>query len=296
MTPPLTGPELAHAFEQAEALHLQRQVDTYGRITGRAARTLSVCGGVAAFTDPAFGRKLNHVTGFAMGVAVDAAALAALEAGYAALGLGTEVDLCPHAHASAAPALGARGYVLDAFSNTYARRLDDIDVDADVNADADADAALDGAGAVEIVGARAAVERDFVAASVAGFSVQAQQRPRALLEALAQVALARADTQLFVARLDGAVAGSAGMSVLDTQAGPIAHLYIASTLPEARGRGVQSALLRARLARARRLGCVLAQVTVRTANVSARNTERAGFALAYTKATLARRPGGAPGA
>ena len=117
MTPPLTGPELAHAFEQAEALHLQRQVDTYGRITGRAARTLSVCGGVAAFTDPAFGRKLNHVTGFAMGVAVDAAALAALEAGYAALGLGTEVDLCPHAHASAAPALGARGYVLDAFSN-----------------------------------------------------------------------------------------------------------------------------------------------------------------------------------
>jgi len=276
MTPPLTGPELAHAFEQAEALHLQRQVDTYGRITGRAARTLSVCGGVAAFTDPAFGRKLNHVTGFAMGVAVDAAALAALEAGYAALGLGTEVDLCPHAHASAAPALGARGYVLDAFSNTYARRLDDIDVDADVNADA--------------------VERDFVAASVAGFSVQAQQRPRALLEALAQVALARADTQLFVARLDGAVAGSAGMSVLDTQAGPIAHLYIASTLPVARGRGVQSALLRARLARARRLGCVLAQVTVRTANVSARNTERAGFALAYTKATLARRPGGAPGA
>ena len=75
---------------------------------------------------------------------------------------------------------------------------------------------------------------------------------------------------------------------MQTPRGCVGELYIASTLPAFRRRGVQAALLRARLAAARDAGCALVFVGARLANTSARNVERAGFRLAFTKATFAR--------
>ena len=275
---PLTGPELGQALEQAEATHLSLQVAAYTRLSGRSeSRVIAMSGGVAAITEAAFGRKLNHVTGLGMGVPVFSDELAELEKIYAALGLDTQVDICPHAHGSALAVLAERDYRVNAFSNTYARYLPPDEVFA---------APRDG---IEIVADRAIVEPIFVEQSVAGFSVQAVSRPVILLETLARIALQRSDTLLFAARCDGSIAGTAGMSLIETGAGLVAHLYIASTLPAQRGRGIQLALLNARLAAARSAGCVLACVTARPANTSARNTERAGFGLAYTKSTFVRR-------
>ena len=271
----LTSPQVARAIEAAEAHHLRVQVDTWRALGAAGAHVVAIGGGVAAFTEPLFGRKLNHVTGLGMDGPVDEAALAHVEAAYAGCGLGTEIDLCPHADAALLPLLARRGYGVNAFSHTYAHTLDDV-----------APAAEMPAGLEILQGADAAAL--FVEASVAGFGLQAQARPRALLEALARIALARDDTALFVARIGGRVAGSAGLSVAETPLGRIGELYIASTLPEWRGRGVQMALLRARLAAARAAGCALAVVMARPANTSARNTERAGFRLAFTKATFAR--------
>ena len=274
----LTSPQVARAIEAAEAHHLRVQVDTWRALGASEAHVVDVGTGVAAFTETLFGRKLNHVTGLGMGdAAVDEDALAALEQAYAARGLATEIDLCPHADASLLSLLARRGYAVNAFSNTYARTLDDVDADSPNARGQD----------VEILQGDAAAAL-FVDASVEGFSLQATQRPRELLVALARIAHARADTSLFVARVDGRIAGSAGLSVAQTPLGPIGELYIASTLPDRRGRGVQAALLRARLAAARDAGCALAVVMARAANTSARNTERAGFHLAFTKATLAR--------
>ncbi len=268
----LTSPSVAAAVEAAEARHLRVQVDTWRALGAADAHIVDIAGGVAAFTERLFGRKFNHVTGIGMSGPVDAGALAALEAAYAARGLGTEIDLCPHAATSLLPLLARRGYAVNAFSNTYARTLDDVvasEPGIEVLAGGDADAL-------------------FVEASIAGFSVQAEKRPRELLAALARIAHAREDTSLFVARVDGRVAGSAGLSVAETALGRVGELYIASTLPEFRGRGVQTALLRARLVAARAAGCALAVVMARPANGSARNTERAGFSLAFTKATFAK--------
>lgn len=271
----LTAPEVARAIEGAEAHHLRLQVDTWRALQGNDAHAVEIAGGVAAFTEPLFGRKLNHVTGLGMRGAVEAPALEALEAAYAVRGSGVEIDLCPHAEPGLLPLLAARGYAVNAFSNTYARTLDGV---ACVAAPAPGIEVLQGADAAA----------PFVEASIAGFSVQARQAPRELLAALARIAHARDDTALFVALVDGQVAGSAGLSVAETPLGRIGELYIASTLPEFRGRGVQAALLRARLAAARAAGCALAVVMARPANTSARNTERAGFRLAFTKATFAR--------
>ena len=73
------------------------------------------------------------------------------------------------------------------------------------------------------------------------------------------------------------MAGSGGMALIETKKGGVAHLYIDSTLPEYRGRGVQAALLRARLGDARKAGFDLASVGARPGNGSCRNIERAGI-------------------
>ena len=272
----LTSPSVAAAIETAEAHHLRLQVETWRALSAADAHVVEIAGGVAAFTQRLFGRKLNHVTGLGMHGPVEADALASLEAAYAERGLGVEIDLCPHASKDVLALLGRRGYAVNAFSNTYARTLDSVP-----------DAGLATTGGIEVLQGVPADEL-FVEASIAGFSVQADKRPRELLAALARIAHAREDTTLFVARVDGRVAGSAGLSVAETPLGRIGELYIASTLPEFRGRGVQTALLQARLVAAKAAGCVLAVVMARPANTSARNTERAGFALAFTKATFAR--------
>ncbi|HEY8977078.1 MAG TPA: GNAT family N-acetyltransferase [Burkholderiaceae bacterium] len=269
----LTSPDVAATLEAAEAWHLRVQCETWRTLGAAHAHAVGIGGGVAAFTERLFGRKLNHVTGLGMDGPVDEDALARLEAAYAERGLATEIDLCPHADARVPALLARRGYAVNAFSNTYARTLDGVSGRAPSG--------------IEILQGDAA-RALFVEASVDGFSLQAQQRPRELLEALARIALARDDTSVFVARIDGRVAGSAGLSAMDTPRGRVGELHIASTLPAFRGRGVQAALLQARLAAARDAGCALVFVGARPANTSARNVERAGFGLAFTKTTFAR--------
>jgi GNAT superfamily N-acetyltransferase len=64
----------------------------------------------------------------------------------------------------------------------------------------------------------------------------------------------------------------------------------AATLPAHRRRGVQSALLAARLEAAGRLGCDVATVTTHPGSKSQENVHRQGFALLYTRAILVREP------
>jgi GNAT superfamily N-acetyltransferase len=71
--------------------------------------------------------------------------------------------------------------------------------------------------------------------------------------------------------------------------GSLAQLAGAGTIPKARGRGVQKALLYRRLADARRAGCTLAVVTTAPGTRSQENVMRRGFELLYTRAILIRR-------
>ena len=64
----------------------------------------------------------------------------------------------------------------------------------------------------------------------------------------------------------------------------------AATLPASRRRGVQSALLQARLVRAREAGCDMAVVTTQPGSKSQENVQRAGFELIYSRAVLVKEP------
>lgn len=89
-----------------------------------------------------------------------------------------------------------------------------------------------------------------------------------------------------VAVIDGAPVGAASVLVL----GETAVLGGAATRPAYRRRGVQRALIEARLAVAARAGCELAVVTADPGSSSGRNAERAGFQLVCTHVGM-RAPG-----
>ena len=92
---------------------------------------------------------------------------------------------------------------------------------------------------------------------------------RALEPALAR----HAHHYRFVAERDGRAVGAASLHVHRHAA----WLRAAVVLPEARGLGIQRALIAARLARARALGCDLAGSLADAGSVSAGNLERLGF-------------------
>jgi GNAT superfamily N-acetyltransferase len=86
----------------------------------------------------------------------------------------------------------------------------------------------------------------------------------------------------YLAFVEGEIAGGAAVSA---DLG-VCGLFGASTLPAFRRRGVQSALLAARLTWAREKGCDLAVSITRPGSISHRNIERSGFRVAYTRTKL----------
>jgi len=70
----------------------------------------------------------------------------------------------------------------------------------------------------------------------------------------------------------------------------IAQLTGAATAPAHRRRGVQTALLLARLTDAAAAGCDIAVVTTQPGSRSQRNVQRRGFDLLYTRAVLVKQP------
>jgi GNAT superfamily N-acetyltransferase len=88
----------------------------------------------------------------------------------------------------------------------------------------------------------------------------------------------------FAALVDGTmVACGAGMVIPEHR---ILALFGAGTLPEFRGRGLQTTLLQARMRAAAQTGCEYAAIVTNGGTTSQRNAERLGFRVAYSKVTV----------
>jgi ribosomal protein S18 acetylase RimI-like enzyme len=92
------------------------------------------------------------------------------------------------------------------------------------------------------------------------------------------------NVECYLARVDGAVAGGATLALREGVAG----LFGASTLPAFRNRGLQTALLRQRLARAMAEKCDLAVCIAQPGSISQRNVVRQGFSALYTRVKFER--------
>ena len=90
----------------------------------------------------------------------------------------------------------------------------------------------------------------------------------------------------YLALRDGVIAGGASLRMTEG----IAQLTGAATAPAHRRRGVQTALLLARLTDAAAAGCDIAVVTTQPGSRSQQNVQRRGFDLLYTRAVLVKQP------
>jgi GNAT superfamily N-acetyltransferase len=100
-----------------------------------------------------------------------------------------------------------------------------------------------------------------------------------LIGDLARVSAMRPDGVSFIAELEGCPVATGGLSIDDG----VALFAGASTIPEARKKGAQRALLDARLRYAAEAGCDLAMMCAEPGSASQRNAEREGFRIAYTR-------------
>jgi hypothetical protein len=96
---------------------------------------------------------------------------------------------------------------------------------------------------------------------------------------LSRVSARRPDGLSFLAEIGGEPVATGALSICEG----VALLAGASTVPEARRRGAQLALLDARLDYAARQGCDLAMMCAQPGSSSQRNAERQGFRIAYTR-------------
>jgi GNAT superfamily N-acetyltransferase len=83
----------------------------------------------------------------------------------------------------------------------------------------------------------------------------------------------------FIAEIGGGAVGAAGFGIYDE----VCVLAGAATVPEARNRGVQNALLDARLRLAKESGCSLAMICALPGSQTQKNAQKNGFNIAYTR-------------
>jgi GNAT superfamily N-acetyltransferase len=189
-----------------------------------------------------------------------------------------QVELSTMADPGVAKALTRRGYALIGFENVLGLALDGKSVPKQQKGDVRVDLVRP-----EEVG-------DWIAVMAEGFSHPDTFDGPPSHEVFARDAIAQVmrDVSIvpgyrgFLARRNGALAGAASVRL---HAG-IAQLTGATTLPPHRRQGVQTALLRTRLAFASKEGCDLAVVTTQPGSVSQQNAMRQGFSLLYARAIL----------
>jgi hypothetical protein len=270
---------LARRIESAEA----RLSDGVARLVARArpgARGFveAVGGGVAVYGGPA--SPFNKLIGAGFEGDPDPVRLSEVERAYFDRGSPVQAEVATLASPSFHAALTRRGYVLQGFENVLGLALEAV-VDGPRGQGIDVGVAPCAAGDFPLWLDLVVTGFEHPDATGAGSGVPAPPR-EVLVQVMTDMAAAPGFHR-YVARLEGEPAGGAAMRL--DEAG-VAQLAGAATLPAFRRRGVQRALLAARLAAARRAGCDLAVVTTQPGTQSQVNAERQGFRLLYARAIL----------
>jgi ribosomal protein S18 acetylase RimI-like enzyme len=265
--------QLAGRIERAEAQFIAACSDAAARRRGdRTGFVTPIAGGVASYAEP--DSPLNKVAGLGFGGQPDPAALDAVERAFADRGQPVQPEIASLADPKVLEMLAGRGYRLVSFENVLGRalggpveRVTPPGVTVEPSDDAAFETWLD-------VVVEASLTPDTQGVP------WLEEFPREILENAERDAAAL--VRRYLARLDGEPAGGGSMRLADG----IAQLTGAATTPACRRRGIQSALLAARLADATAAGCDVAVITVQPGSRSQENAQRRGFDLLYTRAVL----------
>jgi hypothetical protein len=187
-----------------------------------------------------------------------------LEAFYHSRCSAAVIDLCTLADPGLLAMIFERGYTVREVSNVLVRRLDRAE-------------RFEKPIAVEPV-----AEHEF--ASWMRMTVQGFASTEDVPEDSPMLGEANPWPEAFFGLSEGVRAATAAMDIHDG----LATLFGDATLIQARGRGLQLALIHHRLERAAQLGCDLATASVQPGGISHRNYERAGFELVYARVMVGR--------
>jgi GNAT superfamily N-acetyltransferase len=226
-----------------------------------------ICGGHMVFAG--LGSPIGRATGVGLDRPFTATDLNQVEQFYRAHQAPSQVDLCPLHEAEVLGMFKERGYAIAELNNVLYRKLDA----EEKFPPAPPGCEIRRSRPEEAAAAGAIVESAF-------FPEGAPEVFRGLLAPFYQMERALA----FVASVEGRLV-ACGTGLVIPEHGVFA-LCGAGTLAEFRGRGLQTALLRVRIAAAVGAGCEYAVVVTQGGTTSQRNAERMGFRLAYSKVTV----------
>ncbi len=271
-------------MDLALARRLERASAMSGKACAEGAQKLhpelgvaevEIAGGIAVYAG--VDSPVTQALGVGLDGPVEAAELDRLEQFYQSRGAPVAIELCPLAGLPLYEALAKRDYRLVEVSNVLVRELKSTDEFTLRPEEPQAKPS-----GVTVCEAGLADEQVFTRTVAEGFREHAAVTP-AILEVM-EGFFRSENTCSFLAFVDGMPAGGGSVFAF----GGVGGIFGASTLPQFRGRGVQTALLAARLHWAARQGCDLAKGITLPGSVSQRNHERFGFRVAYTRTKLVR--------
>lgn len=268
--------DLAHRIERAETDLIAAANAAAQRRSG-SGFLIPVAGGVASFAGE--GSPYNKVAGLGFDGTPEPEELESVEHAFAAHGAPTQVELAHLADPAIGELLSDRGYRIESFENVLGRLLGESvtplsppGVEIRRSPDTEFDDWL-------------TVQADAVAHEDTDGLPWHEAFPRRVYEDAMRDG-AGAGIRRYAAIRDGMLAGGAELRIVDG----IAQFAGAATAPQHRRRGIQSALLAARLADATAEGCDLAVIITQPGSKSQQNAQRRGFHLLYTRAVLVKHP------
>jgi len=277
--------DLARRIERAECSLLVEMAEAARRHAGDADILVAhISGGVAVFSGA--DAPINKLAGLGFAEPLEENALEVVEREFERRQTSLVVELSSLAATPAAILLTRRGYALVGFEDVLGVRLDQASLGRL------ADGSSPPGEAISVAEASDAEAPAWIDAVITGFAhpdtveglVPHESFDRESMEQFFEMYRRARGLRRYLAYRDGNVAGGASLGLFDG----VALLCGAATLPSHRRRGVQSALLRARLDAATQAGCDIAVMTTQPGSKSQENGIRQGFSHLYTRAVLRR--------
>ena len=246
------------------AANAQSVRDVFG---AKDAGSLRVAGGAA--TSFGAGIPMFSIKGVGLNGSMSVAEFEAAERFVRERGAKSVVlDVCPLADESVAKIAGERGYVFSGFESVMYREIGKDEVIAEP-----------GHAVISLDAERA---EEWSRAMGAGFADGGESPAWIIDFGRAFFSVPRCTPMAVM--VDGELAGAGTMIVIQG----IAGLLSSAVMPNFRGRGIQTALIRHRLRVAQAAGCELVKMDTKPGTSSQRNAERAGFRVAYTRAQFSK--------
>lgn len=256
--------DLARRLERTEARAGACLVEARARLSPTTGATWIDVGGTYAMFD-GVDSPLTQTFGLGLFDELTDEQLARIEAFFTSRGAPVAHEVSPLAGIPLVQQLVTRGYLPIECSSVLYRPLD-------------VDAARPARSAVTTRVIAAGEHAMWARISAGGWSTEGAELAE-FVRAFGEISARAEASYPFLAELDGQAIAAGMLHVADD----VALLAGASTVPAARNRGAQAALLEARLRFAAERGCTTAMIVAAPGSRSQRNAEKCGFRIAYTR-------------